>query len=301
MFGRNPDKLDAKALEYEQKGKTAKAIKYREKAAKMRANQANQANNNAGGQSSSTTTFFSTTRSPQRYEQNALKWEQRGNWNKAQKNREKVWRMQNPQYGATYPAPAFYNNGQFLGYNVPYTGASLNKGPATASSTIAPAVVETHMHPTIVQQTMRPERILEVQPVVHREIEKPEVHIVEKHMFERVPSAGPGVITNAPLVQETVHPKIVEEIQPVVHREVPAPFIERVEQHVSEKVVIPTTTTKEVINDTTVRQPGMAAGGPAMMQQTTTTTTNTNLAGQQQQKQGPLQGMKNALNNMRNR
>jgi len=272
MFSRNPDKLDIKANNYEQKGKTQKAIKYREKAARIRANQT------SGGQASSittTTSSFSTTRTPQRYEQNALKWEQRGNWNKAQKNREKVWRMQNPQY--TGMAPSFYSNNQFMGYNV----ASSN------SSTTAP-IIETHVHPTIVQQTTRPERVLEVQPVIHREIEQPQVHIVEKHVFERVPSNTPALVTNAPVVQEVVHPKIIEEIQPVVHREVPAPFVERIEQHVSEKVVAPTTTTKEVINDTTVR-PGMAAGGPAMMQQQTTTTTTT------QQKQG---GLKGAINNI---
>ena len=37
-MNKNPDKLEQKALQYEQKGKTKKALKCREKAAQLRAN-----------------------------------------------------------------------------------------------------------------------------------------------------------------------------------------------------------------------------------------------------------------------
>jgi len=188
-----------------------------------------------------------------------------------------VWRLQNPQYGAQYGAPQFYSQNRFVGYNVPYTPAPLATGaPLVAGQHVLPAVVETHVLPTVLQQTTRAERIVEVQPVVHREVVTPQVHVIEKHLYETVPSTGPNLITNAPIIEETVRPKIIEEIQPVVHREVPAPFVERVEQHVTEHITQPTITTKQVVNDATVRQVGVAAGAP--LQQTTTTTTTTSQA-----------------------
>lgn len=208
---------------------------------------------------------FTTYRTPDRYEQNALKWEQRGNYGKAQKNREKVWRLQNPQYGPTYAAPMFYDNqNRFLGYNTGLQqGGMAQQGMQSASfHQVMPPTVETHMHPTIVQQTARPEKITEVQPIIHRDVDAPQVHVIEKHMYEQVRSTGPNLVTNQPIIEETVRPRIIEEIQPVVHREVPAPFVEHVEQHVTEHITQPTTMTKEILNDPTIRTPGFAAGGP---------------------------------------
>jgi len=138
-------------------------------------------------------------RTPAIYEQNALKWEQRGNWTKAQKNREKYWRMQNPQWNS-YAAPQFYQQNRFLGYNQPY-GAQLQKpfnggqqfGTGFAQGgqhTVAP-IVEQVVRPTIVEQTMRAEKITEVQPIIHREIDQTQVRVLEKHLYETVPSAGP--------------------------------------------------------------------------------------------------------------
>lgn len=262
LFHRTPEKFEQKAAMYDQKGKTAKAQKCREKAMKLRQHQA-----------SGATGMAYPARTPGRYEQNALKWEQRGNYTKAQKNREKIWRLNNPQY-VNAAAPMFYdNNRQFVGYNnvviAPVAShMTLNKTPVvgtgapmmapattmgTATTTYAAPIVEQVVRPTIVDQTMRPERIVEVQPVIHREIDAPQVRVVEKHLYETVPSAGPSTITNAPIIQETVKPRIIEEVQPVVHREVPAPFVEKVEQHVTEHIVKPTVTTKEV--------QGQAAGG----------------------------------------
>jgi len=188
----------------------------------------------------------------------------------------------------------FYNNNQFLGYNQGLQqgntfGANrgLNQTGGVSFHNILPAVVETHVHPTIIQQTSRPEKIVEVQPVVHREIDAPSVHIVERHSYEQIPSTNPGVITNQAIVQETVHPRVIEEIQPVVHRDVPAPFIERVEQHVTERVVQPTTMTKDVINDGTRQTgPAIAAGGPIQSGFAGQQGLNQGLSGQQGFNQG---------------
>jgi len=287
VFGlsRNPEKYEARALEYERKGKTNKAIKNREKAAKLRQQQGNNFNTTGntfagtgtGLAGTTTATSAYTQRTPAMYETRALKWEQRGNYTKAQKNREKVWRLQNPQYINSTSAPTFYNNNQFVGYNVPFNGGSQTGQRTMATNTIYnAATVETHIRPTIVEQTTRPERIVEVQPVIHRDIEAPQVRVIEKHVYETVPSTGPSTITRQAIVQETVKPRIIEEVQPVIHREVPAPFIEQVQQHVTEHIVRPTTTTKEVMNDPTIRPVGVSAGAPLQQQTTQTTTTNIN-------------------------
>lgn len=291
VFGRNPDKLETKALDYERRGKTAKALKCREKAARLRGTTSSQTGN---------LQTFQTNRTPQRYEQNALKWEQRGNWQKAQKNREKVWRLQNPQYGPQYAAPSFYDTqNRFLGYNNGLQQQGFQQqgfqqqgfqqqgfqqhAQGASFQHVMPATVETHTHATVIEQTMRPEKIVEVQPVIHRQVDAPQVHVIEKHMYEQVRSTGPNVITNAAIVEETVRPRIIEEIQPVVHREVPAPFVERVEQHVTEHITQPTTMTKEIQNDPTIRGPGIAAGGGPLQQQQG--------LGMQQHGMGQQQGM----------
>jgi len=267
MFTRSPEKLESKARAYEAKGKNDKALKYYEKAAKMRTNQAQ------GVSSNPLTSLFSSTNTVERYENNALRWEQRGNFTKAQKNREKAWRLRNPQLPADYTAPNFYADNKFIGYDylsTPLTTTAFAPSQtmgmnAPASTTVRDTTVETHLHLPIIEQTTRPEKILEVQPVIHRDVEKPEVHIVEHHIYESIPSTQPAVVTKEPILQETVHQTVVEEIQPFVHREVPVPVIEHVEQHITEKVVAPTTVTKEVVTDTTKTvpvQPASSAGGP---------------------------------------
>jgi len=128
-------------------------------------------------------------------------------------------------------------------------------------TTTAPTQMESRQRATIVEQTSRPERVVQVQPVIHREIEAPEVHVIEKHLYETVPSTAPSLVTKQTIVEETIVPTLLEEIQPVVHRSVPAPFIERVEEHITEHVQQPTITTKQVISET--KPLAFAAGGPA--------------------------------------
>jgi len=290
VFGlsRNPEKYEQRALAYEQKGNTKKALKNREKAQQLRAHHAQ----STGGTLSAGSVPVVVTGAPvvatgapvvrpvrtfQTYETNALKWEQRNNLAKAQKNREKAWRLNNPQYANNTLAPQFYDNGRFLGY----TGSHVNvisTSTTSAHSVTAPVVVETHVRPVIVEETTRAEKIIQVQPVIHREVEAPHVKVIEKHIYETVPSAGPHTITNAAIVEETIKPKVIEEIQPVVHRNVAVPVVEHVEQHITEHKVLPTVTTKEVIQDKTVHvagNVGVAAGAPVAATTTTTTTTTT--------------------------
>jgi len=94
-------KYETRALDYETRGKTAKALKNREKLARSHSHHH---------------TNIPATERIRTYEQKAQKWEQRQNWNKAQKQRAKVWRIHN-NMSSSVDAPLFYNNGVFLGYN----------------------------------------------------------------------------------------------------------------------------------------------------------------------------------------
>eukprot|EP01111_Echinosteliopsis_oligospora_P014372 TRINITY_DN53_c0_g1_i2.p1 TRINITY_DN53_c0_g1~~TRINITY_DN53_c0_g1_i2.p1 ORF type:complete len:382 (-),score=98.85 TRINITY_DN53_c0_g1_i2:48-1118(-) len=143
------------------------------------------------------------------------------------------------------------------------TGAALGAG---VHSTIA--------KPAIIDERVRTDRLVEVQPIVHREIEQPRVHHVERHITEAPAPSMAGVVKMAPVVQQTVRTNVIEEVQPVIHREIATRQVERVEEHLTERVVAPTQHTREVqsldsnvalqkpvLVQTTV-QPGFSAGGP---------------------------------------
>jgi len=257
---KDPVKYEQRALAYEQKGKTAKALKNREKAARLRQQQ-------LSGQpsSSSMSNPLQMLKNPERYDQKALKWQNKGNMTKAQKNRDKAARLRAEMATKNSGSPMMGNTMGTMGSNTMGTTNMMGNTMGTMGTThtvVAPPVVETLTRPTLIQQTTRPEKIVEVQPVVHREIDQPQVHVVERHTYESVPSTAPAVINRTPIVEETVRPRVIEEIQPVIHRSVPAPFVERVEQHVTERVVQPTVVTKEVLNNPQVNvAPAVAAGG----------------------------------------
>ena len=106
---------------------------------------------------------------------------------------------------------------------------------------------KTVVHAPVVQETVRNDRLVEVQPILHREVDKNVVHHIEKHINEpRAPSMG-GVVERNPLVQQQVHTNVVNEIQPVIHRERVVPVAERVEQHLQQRIVEPTVHTHEVV------------------------------------------------------
>jgi len=117
----------------------------------------------------------------------------------------------------------------------------------TITGQIEAPLVEIIKKPVIIEETFRQEKIVEVQPVIHREIRAPEIHHIEKHIFEKVETRGPTVVTNKPIIEETIRPVIVEEVQEIIHRELPAPVVERVEKLIDEVEIMPTVHTKEVI------------------------------------------------------
>jgi hypothetical protein len=104
----------------------------------------------------------------------------------------------------------------------------------------------THVAAPIVQETVRNDRVVEVQPVVHREVDQNVVHHIEKHYHEAAPSMA-GVVERQAVVQQQVHTNVVNEIQPVIHRERVVPVVERSEQHLTQHIVQPTIHTHEVV------------------------------------------------------
>jgi len=99
----------------------------------------------------------------------------------------------------------------------------------------------------VIQETIRQDRVIEVQPVLHREVDRTVVHHIEKHIQEAAAPNMGGVIERAPLVQEQIRTNVVNEIQPVIHREIAVPVVERQEQHLSQRVSGDTIHTREVI------------------------------------------------------
>ena len=128
------------------------------------------------------------------------------------------------------------------------THSTVSSGTTLNSSVEAPIIQQrTIVDAPIIQETVRNDRIVEIQPVLHREVDKNVVHHIEKHIQEpHAPSMG-GVIERNPLVQQNIHTNVVNEIQPVIHRERVVPVTERVEEHLMQRVVEPTVHTHEVV------------------------------------------------------
>eukprot|EP01111_Echinosteliopsis_oligospora_P018473 TRINITY_DN849_c0_g1_i1.p1 TRINITY_DN849_c0_g1~~TRINITY_DN849_c0_g1_i1.p1 ORF type:complete len:183 (+),score=70.85 TRINITY_DN849_c0_g1_i1:100-648(+) len=101
----------------------------------------------------------------------------------------------------------------------------------------------------IVETSVRTDQVTEVQPVIHKHIERTIVHHVEKHIYEPAgaPAAGTtGTTRLAPVVVEHVHERHVEEVQPIIHREKAVQKVELREEHISEHVTAPTVHSHEV-------------------------------------------------------
>lgn len=60
----------------------------------------------------------------------------------------------------------------------------------------------------IVQESVRQDKVLEVQPILHREVDKNIVHHIEKHTVERAPSQS-GVIERQPIIEQNLHTNVV--------------------------------------------------------------------------------------------
>ena len=149
-------------------------------------------------------------KNPERYDKKALKWETKGNLEKAKKNSDKATRLR-----AQMGTPGIPVTNAAALYAPPVSCTSDTTGPSflhlpATQSVVCPPLIETHTRPAVIEQTARPEKIVEVQPVVHREIDAPQVRVVEKHMYESVPSTGPALLTKPALIEETVKPTIIE-------------------------------------------------------------------------------------------
>lgn len=60
------------------------------------------------------------------------------------------------------------------------------------------------------EEKVRTDRVIEVQPVIHKEVEQPVVHHVEEHVIEpAAPNVG-GTYRNAAIVDEHVHTRVVD-------------------------------------------------------------------------------------------
>jgi len=131
--------------------------------------------------------------------------------------------------------------------------------------------------PVVVKETIFPRETLEIQPVIHREIQQKEVHQILQPMREKetlptqfvqktlpdqirpttvqndanfqvrqkstlassteVVASKCETITKQPIVQEDIHKTVIEEIQPVLYKETVIPTIVRQTQPIYEKII----------------------------------------------------------------
>eukprot|EP01111_Echinosteliopsis_oligospora_P006759 TRINITY_DN210_c0_g1_i2.p1 TRINITY_DN210_c0_g1~~TRINITY_DN210_c0_g1_i2.p1 ORF type:complete len:480 (-),score=70.04 TRINITY_DN210_c0_g1_i2:471-1778(-) len=108
---------------------------------------------------------------------------------------------------------------------------------------------ETIVADPIVDQKIRTDVLIEVQPVVHKEIDQEVVHHIEKHITEAPAASRAGEVTLAPKIIEHVHTRIIEEVQPIIHREVAVQKVEKVQEYRTEHVVAPAQHLKEVTHE----------------------------------------------------
>lgn len=135
--------------------------------------------------------------------------------------------------------------------------------------------------PAVVKERIIPIEEETIQPVIHREVERREIHEVLQPIHERqyMPATieekelqaeyrpviggyaprqaslvAPSVeyattertqIVRPPIIEETIRKTIIEEVQPVIHREVVKPHIIRQTQPIYEKIVEPEVILKE--------------------------------------------------------
>jgi hypothetical protein len=135
--------------------------------------------------------------------------------------------------------------------------------------------------PAVVKERIIPIEEESIQPVIHREVERREIHEVLQPIHERqvMPATveekqlqaeyrpviggyaprqatviAPTVeyattertqIVRPPIIEETIRKTIIEELQPVIHREVVKPHILRQTQPIYEKIIEPEVVLKE--------------------------------------------------------
>jgi len=133
--------------------------------------------------------------------------------------------------------------------------------------------VQIQEKPVVVHERIRKEEVEEIQPIIHREHEKLEVHQVTQPMIEQIvqptifqdralasetrPIISKGsyiastaiaqgtqdiqsfhkVVEKSPIIMETERKRVLEEIQPVIYKEILQPTIIRETKDIYEKVI----------------------------------------------------------------
>eukprot|EP01111_Echinosteliopsis_oligospora_P001547 TRINITY_DN122_c0_g1_i1.p1 TRINITY_DN122_c0_g1~~TRINITY_DN122_c0_g1_i1.p1 ORF type:complete len:186 (-),score=45.96 TRINITY_DN122_c0_g1_i1:211-768(-) len=151
----------------------------------------------------------------------------------------------------------------------------------TNAAVVAPVAVTTDattkVNAPIVEETVRTDKVVEVQPVIHREVERPVINHIEKHINEGAAPSMSGTVQMAPVVETHTHTHVINEVQPIIHREVAAVQVDRVEEHQTQRVVEAPIHTHEVVYENAAA-PGVYSQtqttvAPGVYSQTTTTTT----------------------------
>jgi len=139
---------------------------------------------------------------------------------------------------------------------------------------------ESVQRPAVLREKIIPIQEEDIQPIVHRQIERREIHEVVQpiherkvlpatveerqlpaetrqfgHVQHRVPMVEPSTvetvpatrskIVNPPIIQETIRKTVIEEVQPVVHRDTVTTRIIRETLPIYEKIIEPEVVIKE--------------------------------------------------------
>eukprot|EP01111_Echinosteliopsis_oligospora_P016397 TRINITY_DN67_c0_g1_i1.p1 TRINITY_DN67_c0_g1~~TRINITY_DN67_c0_g1_i1.p1 ORF type:complete len:223 (-),score=50.60 TRINITY_DN67_c0_g1_i1:88-675(-) len=115
--------------------------------------------------------------------------------------------------------------------------SSSSSNVAPVSSTLEPIYETTTVRAPVVQETVRTDKIVEIQPVVHREVERPIINHIERHIAEPAAPHLDRTVGLAPVVETHVHSTVINEVQPIIHREVANVQVNRVEEHLTERFV----------------------------------------------------------------
>jgi len=160
---------------------------------------------------------------------------------------------------------------------------------------------ETVQRPTVLKEKIIPIEEESIQPIVHRQIERREIHEVVQpiherkvlpatveerqlpaetrqfgHLQQRVPIFEPSTVEtapvnrakvfNPPIIQETVRKTVIEEVQPVVHRDTVTTHIIKETLPIYERIIEPEVVLKET---RPIMEHTMGSTTPTMMPGTT--------------------------------
>jgi len=152
----------------------------------------------------------------------------------------------------------------------PLLGERQFQGSTQLQQLVEPAIIQEK--PAVIHERIRKEEVEEIQPVIHREHERLEVHQITKPMVEQIVQptviqervlqaetrapiqrgvyiGGPvpagtsdvqsfhKVVEKSPIIYEIERKKILEEIQPVLYKEILQPTIIRQTKDIYEKVI----------------------------------------------------------------